>query len=63
MKDESTSEDYSSIIQNGNSKFEDSWNMESKMLLSNLSQLDTSQPFNNISCEEIIVEVNDEDYH
>ncbi len=54
MKEDS-SEEYSSIL--NNSKMEDSWNMESKMLLSNLEKVNvSSQNLYNFSCEEIIVE-------
>lgn len=47
MKDDSTSEEYSSILQS--SKFEDSWNMENKLLLSNLNQMSCSLPQYDIS--------------
>lgn len=47
VKDDSTSEEYSSILQS--SKFEDSWNMENKLLLSNLNQMSCSLPQYNIS--------------
>lgn len=46
MKEDS-SEEYSSIL--NNSKMEDSWNMESKMLLSNLQNVNTSAQLYNFS--------------
>lgn len=59
VKDESSSEEYSSIMQNGDPKFEDSWNMESKMIfnaLNNYNQQNMSHSLYNFTCEEIIVE-------
>jgi hypothetical protein len=56
VKDESSCEEYSSIMQNGDPKFEDSWNFESKMLLSNLNQQNMSQTLYSFTCEETICE-------
>jgi hypothetical protein len=58
-KDESMKEEYSSIMQNGNSKLEDSWNMESKVLLSNLNQGMGAHTLANFTCGEIIFEEDD----